>query len=531
MAEYTQTIGTDNAFELKIIISESQDYENLINNVTVVGYLCKRLYFYDVNPFNTTSTATLRCGDSTYTANPAYDLRGNQGFDYREVIRHTFEVPYDANRTEITFSFDGKLSNFYPHGTLTETVTLTPIVFADDFTIKKGGVETTSLTLGEYVDINITDYDSSRTHKIEFICGMMVDTSSLKEVESFQSRPSINFMTGITSSDSVNATARLYTYNASGSSLIGYKDKSITLIIPDTEEYKPSFNLEWGFRPRGNAKNTAVIEKIKELGAYVQGLSEIYMNISDAEAGAGATLTKATLYMSGYTTLEKSEDSETYTIYPGILTITGNRTLQASVYDSRGRYTTKPDKIIYVAPYSQPSFNGTITRQDTGADTKDNIVITGLDLSSMIQGYISKSDGSEINLSEIKGVSVPSVSVEYMRLGDSTWTSATVEGSNAIINAQKSSPYSIRISIIDYLGVSKEIYLSVASAKIDFHMRNGKARFGSYIDDSRDVTNSFEVDWRSYFNNNVYLKGTLFLKNGTSYISLREYIERIINGG
>lgn len=531
MAEFTQTIGTNDAFQLKIIISELQDDSNLLNNVTVVGYICKTK---DVGPFNTTSTASLSCEGETYETHPAFDLRGNQGYSFREVIRHTFAVTHDAGGTKsvtISFSFDGKLSEFYPNGELKRDVTLTPIYVGDDFTIKKDGVETTSLTLGVDVNINVTNYSNTRSHKIEFIYGGRVDTSSLKNTNNFTTHPTVSFRTNITSYTSVEATARLYTYNASGSSLLGYKDKKITLIIPDTEEYKPSFTLEWGFRSHAN--NKAVIEKIKELGAYVQGFSEIYMNISNAEPGAGATLKKATLYMSDYATLEKSGDSKTYTIYPGVLTIAGNRTLRASVYDSRGRYTAKPDKIIYVAPYSQPRFKGTITRQDIESDTvNDNIVITGLDLSSMIQSSISKSDGSTIDISTIEGVSTPSFSVEYMRLGDSTWTSVELSGSNAIIKAQKSSPYSIRISIIDYLGVSKEIYLSVASAKIDFHMRNGKVRFGSYIDDTRDVTNSFEVDWQSYFNDKVYLKKTLYLKDDTdNYITLREYIKRIINGG
>lgn len=214
-------IGTPSkGFNLKVDVTYSQDIASNKTTITSVqGYVKRNNSSY--YPYNSTSSAVFSIketsGSQLYstTKNPKYDLGSN---GYKEVlnISPNKEISHSADGKKtivITFSFDGKLSSYYPNGSISKTIELPTIARKSSVTCADGNI-------GSATTININRASSSFTHTLTYSFQGLTGTIATKT-----SNTSIgwtiptSFYSKIPNANSGSGTITCNTY--SGDTLIG----------------------------------------------------------------------------------------------------------------------------------------------------------------------------------------------------------------------------------------------------------------------------------------------------------------------
>ena len=162
-------IGTPSkGFNLKVDVTYSQDIASNKTTITSVqGYVKRNNSSY--YPYNSTSSAVFSIketdGSQLYsiTKNPSFNLGSN---GYKEVlnISPNKEISHadDGKKSiVITFSFDGKLSSYYPNGSISKTIELPTIPRTSSVSCADGNI-------GSATTINISRASSSFTHTLEY---------------------------------------------------------------------------------------------------------------------------------------------------------------------------------------------------------------------------------------------------------------------------------------------------------------------------------------------------------------------------
>ena len=218
---FNEDIGTPSkGFNLKVDVTYSQDIASNKTTITSVqGYVKRNNSSY--YPYNSTSSAVFSIketsGSQLYsiTKNPSFNLGSN---GYKEVlnISPNKEISHadDGKKSiVITFSFDGKLSSYYPNGSISKTVELPTIARKSSVTCADGNI-------GSSTTINISRASSSFTHTITYSFQGLTGTIATKT-----SNTSIgwtiptSFYTKIPNANSGKGTITCSTY--SGDTLIG----------------------------------------------------------------------------------------------------------------------------------------------------------------------------------------------------------------------------------------------------------------------------------------------------------------------
>lgn len=214
-------IGTPSkGFNLKVDVTYSQDIATNKTTITSAqGYVKRNNSSY--YPYNSTSSAVFSIketsGSQLYsiTKNPSFNLGSN---GYKEVlnISPNKEISHadDGKKSiVITFSFDGKLSSYYPNGSISKTVELPTIPRTSSVTCADGNI-------GSATTININRASSTFTHTLIYSFQGLTGTIATKT-----SNTSIgwtiptSFYSKIPNANSGSGTISCNTY--SGDTLIG----------------------------------------------------------------------------------------------------------------------------------------------------------------------------------------------------------------------------------------------------------------------------------------------------------------------
>lgn len=152
MASFNGDIGTPSgAFNLKVEYSYTQSISGNYTDITATGYVKRNRS--SVSPFNSSSSSTLTVDGESASYSGSYDLRSD---GYKSIVSKSKRVYHNADGTKsisISFSFNGKLSNYYPNGSISQTITLPTIPrYANitNFTVSK--IDETSVRYGWTVD-------------------------------------------------------------------------------------------------------------------------------------------------------------------------------------------------------------------------------------------------------------------------------------------------------------------------------------------------------------------------------------------
>lgn len=157
-----------NGFNLAVDVRYEQDIAtNKTKIIAVQGYVKRNNSTY--HPYNSTSSAVFTVkntdGSQLYstTRNPKYDL-GSNGYKSVLDISPNVEISHSADGKKtivITFSFDGKLSSYYPNGSISKTIELPTIPRTSSVTCADGNI-------GSATTININRASSTFTHTLEY---------------------------------------------------------------------------------------------------------------------------------------------------------------------------------------------------------------------------------------------------------------------------------------------------------------------------------------------------------------------------
>lgn len=214
-------IGTPSkGFNLKVDVTYSQNIATNKTTITSVqGYVKRNNSTY--YPYNSTSSAVFSIketsGSQLYsiTKNPKYDL-GSNGYKSVLDISPNAEISHSADGKKtivITFSFDGKLSSYYPNGSISRTIELPTIPRTSSVTCADGNI-------GSATTININRASSTFTHTLTYSFQGLTGTIATKTTNtSIGWTIPTSFYTKIPNANSGKGTITCSTY--SGNTLIG----------------------------------------------------------------------------------------------------------------------------------------------------------------------------------------------------------------------------------------------------------------------------------------------------------------------
>lgn len=233
MAYFEGSIGTPSGgFNLKVEYSISQSVSGNYSDVTATGYVKRNSSSYW--PYNSSSSASLSINGTAKSYTGSYDLRSD---GYKTITSNTVRVYHNNDGTKsitISFSFNGKLSSYYPNGSISQTITLPTIPRAST-------VACSSPYIGDTATITISKKVSSFTHNVTYHIGeltgtiaestsetvLSLDTSAIKE----------EIYALIPNSKEIAATIRCRTYN--GDTKIGDTQVANFNLYAKESECKP----------------------------------------------------------------------------------------------------------------------------------------------------------------------------------------------------------------------------------------------------------------------------------------------------
>lgn len=228
-------------------------------------------------------------------------------------------------------------------GTVSGSFALTSIPRATDITVDISN----GTALGNSITIKGTPNVSSFSHKISYSLnnGDPVDiktiASGATSISESWTIPT-SLATSITESDSATLNLILYTYN--GSTLIGSKQTSVTVKIP--ESYVPSIGTI--------SISEAVSSIASKFGKYVTGKSQLKFNIS-ASGSNGSTIASYTTSIDTKSYTGQSFTTDVINESPSS-SDTINLAYTVTVTDSRGRTTSKTGTVSMLT-YHKPIFS------------------------------------------------------------------------------------------------------------------------------------------------------------------------------
>ncbi len=243
---------------------------------------------------------------------------------------------------DLTHSDDGKLSvplkaSFVMTsasvltGTISATLSCTTI-------LRKSTLSFSSATInpGGVVTATVIAANQDFNHQIIYSLGGYSSTLSLaKGILSAQITVPAEWLYAVTDSQKAGITVSINTYN--GTVKMGTSVYSLQLIIPATDDYKPSFTI--GLKRADNGVPSS-------WGEYVQGVSKLTVTPENLSYKYGAEFERVTITVGSVSirTLPATFN----------LTESGDLTVTVAVRDSRGFLTVKTTSVT-VQPYSPPS--------------------------------------------------------------------------------------------------------------------------------------------------------------------------------
>lgn len=477
MAEFTDLIGTPSSgFTAKVIYSISQSIENNTSTVTAYGYVSKNKSAY--YPYNSTSYAAMTINGSTGTATPSYSFNGVAVGTYVHFITYTSPpISHNADGTKsisISFSVDGKLSNYYPYGTISRTIDLPTIPRASSITSTSGDI------IGNDMTVNISRNSSSFTHhlwyKVEdsdwIDLGDGIETSKSFTID-------MNLCSQIPNSESGTLQLCLRTLN--GTTQIGSDTyKNVTVNVPAS--VAPSISTI--------ATAETVSDLNSKFSAYIQGKSKPQITIT-ASGSYGSTI-------SNYSTIV---DSITYSgdiFICKMINKSGTIAIKTTVTDSRGRTATKTENMSFVA-YAAPSLTSfTINRCNSSGTLVNDGTYVKIVATGSIASCNSKNDNSYI--------------IQYKKSSDTTWTTLLTGNSYSLdLNTAKTiSGGFLTTATYDFKIIYADYFTSTSNSKslpTQFTLINYNNSGHGFALGKVSEKDAFEVAMDAEFNNNLKLKG------------------------
>lgn len=468
MATFNGNIGTPSGgFNLKVDYNLSAVNDNISTNATkiisIVGQVKRNNSSY--YPYNDTKSASIKIErqkengqwetvKTLSVTSGSYSLNNN---NYQTWVSGTnISISHKNNGTQkirITFSVDGKLSNYYPVGSISKEIELPTIPRASDIAIANSDLgQNIPIIIGKKVDT----FTNTLTYTIGTLKGTIVEKTNLSNYPWVMGEELISQIknaypnTGSYAKGGIETKVTCKTYN--GNTLIGSKEATFKLYITD----KPVIS---------SVTRTELNSNILALTTNVlRHASQNKFTIS-ANAPTGATITgyrvKNGTQDSGLSTSNVVNLNDIQTYYEE------NNALKTKFIvicvDSRGNESEEYPVVCDFINYIQVSINKTdvALKRSTGTSTDCKLYATG--------NFYNGKFGSTSNVITFK--------YRYKLKTSSTWgnwttLSATYTNNTFIINNQKISGtfdykenYDFELIATDKIG-SKDDYTTVFATSV-----------------------------------------------------------------
>lgn len=416
---------------------------------------------------NSYTSGTITINDETY------DLIGYQEFeDSVCIFSGSVRVYHDSDGSKsisISLSCKGQASTSLSGYTLSGsgTAVLDTIVRSATLSISDG-------TLGTQQTITINSDSSSLTYTITYSCGTKSGTICTKSSsKSIYWTPPLSLASENTTGGSVTVKLSLTTY--SGSTSVGTDSESIQCAIPAS--VKPSFTAQ--FTDAAGYKDN--------YGTFIQFLSRLRTVVS-AYGSYGSTI-------KGYKIIANGETFTTADSTTGVLTDSGNITVQIVVTDSRDR-TAQTNFTISVTAHTLPVVSSlSVRRCDSSGNENDQGAYVQVIFSASADSFNSQNTVSY--KLEYKKSSASSYTVVNLTAYNNVFT---ISGKTYIFAADTGSSYDVRITVTDAFSVVTKSTTASTAATIMHFKANGK---GLGLGKVAEIDNAIDVGWDFCMNGNT----------------------------
>ena len=387
----------------------------------------------------------------------------------------------DINNTEngdVNFTVDG----VFTMDNVTLSMGNVEAVYKNTMTPKESivGVDLYMIKPGSVINASFDCVSSEYSHRLEWILGgknVSMDFAPGQTTTSF-SVP-VEWAEELKNSQEADFKVSLKTYH--NSNLIGTNVCTLCFIIPETDEYKPDFEISL-------KKIDASVPESWDV--WVQGISKMEVVPENLSLKHGATLAAITITVG----------SVSKRSLPAVFDLSekGNVNITLAVRDSRGMLTVKRT-VIEVQEYSAPS----IDIKQVVRCLNDGTVNTSGE--SLLMDYI-------VGYSPVKDKNSYSVIVKYRPTDYGVFSEAVIVTGAPFIfgegNIKTSKSYIVNIRVCDGINTSGvEVVRLVSNGDIPFNIRKGGngAAFGKY---SRNE-NELSVKWNLSVDGDLEFKGKL----------------------
>lgn len=429
-------IGTPSGgFYLGVDFYYSQSTEGNYSTITsIASKVTKNKSTY--KPYNLngkSATLVVQYQDDSGSWITAASLSDSSGYDMRNtstitlVSGSSIKIPHRADGKQkiwIQATVNGKLSNYYPNGTVSGYVDLMDIPRATTPVLEPATVE-----MGKSITISLPRAVSTFTHTLQ---------------HDFYARSWTTFAEGVETSatfsvpeswasyipDSESGTGRIRCLTYSGSTLIGEKIVDFTATVPAA--VAPTVD------------NITITEAVNGLaskfGAFIQNKSQLKVVSSGSGAG-GSTISSYAVEVLG--TSYTGQDITTY-----VLTKSGTIDVKVTVTDSRGRKCSKTAQVSVLEYFTPTIVSFSAFRSDANGNEKNGSKTLKCAYNFKVAPCGNKNDAS--------------YKIEYRKAGSETWT-VIVSGSSyakdtSIIKENVLGleyAYEVRLTVSDYFTINE----------------------------------------------------------------------------
>jgi len=418
----------------------------------------------------------------------AITLKANSPSQWTSNIVYTSSWYTVKNKTTGTTAISFAMSSNASGRSQTFSYSMAIDPAASSFSVNNG-------TLGSAQNITVTKNNSAFTSTITYKCGSASGTIVDKSTDTIIPwTPPINLANQNTTGTSLSCVLTFTTY--SGNNVVGTSSKTITLAIPSSIVPTVSLSVTDG------------TNNLTQFGAYVQGKSTIKVSILANGAG-GSSISKCSTSANGGT--YTSADFTT-----GVIIGSGTLTISVTVTDSRGR-TASASKKITVLAYTRPKVSAlsVIRCNQSGVADTDG-------------AYLKATFSAEITA--LNNKNTKTYQLQYKKKSESSYTTVTLSSyadAYSVVNgthvfaAETNSSYDVILKASDYFTSASLSAVGPAIAKIWSIFKKG---LGFAIGKVAELSNTFEVGWKSVFHKSVEVKEN---------VSVGNYVDRstLVSGG
>lgn len=428
----------------------SQNVAANTSNVTAAIYLVAQPYYNIISGIQ--KNVTLTINGTTYTGTSSVDIPSVSYQYWIKLKEVTVDIPHNADGTK-TCAFSGSLAiQATLNGTYYGTVSTSGSGLFD--TIPRATTPILSKYTAEYgetIGVTLPRASSAFTHRLRYMIDLQPGTLAENVATGYDFDIPTAWMNWHTQSATSWGWLYVDTYN--GTTLIGTTQTRFNTIVPSN--VLPN---------AGSLTPTRIDNSVPSAwGVYVQGKSQVKLDIADSTGAYGSTITAYAISGEGYS-------GSTASLTTGVLNTAGQQTFTGTVTDSRGR-TGSTTTSITVEPYTAPRIAAASFVRCLSDGTPDE---DGTYIRALVDYEISTVDGNNTATRKI----------EWKRSASTTWEDAGSFNDNtpAVIgggNIHVDYAHDVRVSVTDAFSTATNLgVVPTAFATIDFRKGGKGIAFG-----------------------------------------------------